>query len=55
VTPTLELEKDEIPENAGQLAELLAEAKRRDEELEQLASKAQPAGEADPYRKTLED
>ena len=55
ITPTLELEKDEIPENAGQLAELLAEAKRRDEEVVQLASKAQPAGDADPYRKPQED
>jgi len=55
ITPTLELEKDEIPENAGQLAELLAEAKRRDQELERLASQAKPAGDADPYRKPQED
>ncbi|MEL0261521.1 MAG: 30S ribosome-binding factor RbfA [Aquiluna sp.] len=50
ITPTLELEVDEIPANAGALAELLAEAKRRDEEVEKLAKGAQPAGERDPYR-----
>ena len=50
ITPTLELEIDEIPANAGALAELLAEAKRRDEEVEKLAKGAQPAGEKDPYR-----
>jgi ribosome-binding factor A len=50
ITPTLELVVDEIPANAGALAELLAEAKRRDEEVEKLAKGAQPAGERDPYR-----
>ncbi len=50
ITPTLELVVDEIPANAGALAELLAEAKRRDEEVEKLAKGAQPAGEKDPYR-----
>ena len=50
ITPTLELEIDEIPANAGALAELLAEAKRRDEDVEKLAKGAQPAGEKDPYR-----
>jgi ribosome-binding factor A len=33
------------------MAELLAEAKRRDEEVERLAKQAKPAGEADPYVK----
>jgi ribosome-binding factor A len=32
------------------LAELLAEAKRRDAEVEALAKNAEPAGEADPYK-----
>ena len=49
LTPTLELILDEVPENAGALNDLLAEAKRRDEELEKLAKTAKPAGEADPY------
>ncbi len=51
ITPTIELIKDEIPASAGALAELLAEAKRRDEELEQIAKNAKPAGDADPYQK----
>jgi ribosome-binding factor A len=57
VTPTVELFLDEIPANAGALAELLAEAKRRDEEVERLAKNAEPAGDADPYikPKTQED
>ncbi len=51
ITPTIELIKDEIPASAGALAELLAEAKRRDEELERIAKNAKPAGDADPYQK----
>lgn len=51
ITPTIELIKDEIPATAGALAELLAEAKRRDQELEQIAKNAKPAGDADPYQK----
>lgn len=51
LTPTIELVHDEVPEVAGALADLLAEAKRRDAETEKLAKKAKPAGEADPYIK----
>ena len=51
ITPTIELIRDEIPATAGQLAELLAEAKRRDAEVEQLAKQAKPAGDPDPYQK----
>jgi ribosome-binding factor A len=51
ITPTIELIKDEIPATAGALAELLAEAKRRDAELEQIAKTAKPAGDPDPYLK----
>jgi ribosome-binding factor A len=50
LTPTLELISDEVPQAAGALDALLAEAKRRDAEVEKLAKQAQPAGEADPYR-----
>ena len=50
ITPTLELEEDSVPETAGALAELLAEAKRRDAEVEQLAKNAKPAGDEDPYK-----
>jgi ribosome-binding factor A len=50
LTPTIELVHDEVPATAGALAELLAEAKRRDAEVEALAKNAEPAGEADPYK-----
>lgn len=51
LTPTIELVLDEIPASAGAMAELLAEAKRRDDEVERLAKQAKPAGDADPYIK----
>jgi ribosome-binding factor A len=51
ITPTIELIRDEIPATAGALAELLAEAKRRDAEVEELKKQAKPAGDADPYVK----
>jgi ribosome-binding factor A len=50
VTPTIELIRDEVPQSAGDLAAVLAEAKRRDAELEQLAKNAKPAGDPQPYR-----
>jgi ribosome-binding factor A len=50
VTPTIELIRDEVPQSAGELAAVLAEAKRRDAELEQLAKNAKPAGDPQPYR-----
>lgn len=54
LTPTLEFIHDELPESAQQLNDLLAEAKRRDEEAKSLAANAQYAGEADPYTKPRE-
>ncbi|MEY3972636.1 MAG: ribosome-binding factor RbfA [Actinomycetota bacterium] len=51
ITPTIELIRDEIPATAGALAELLAEAKRRDAEVEELKKQAKPAGDPDPYVK----
>lgn len=50
LTPTIELISDQVPQAAGALDALLAEAKRRDHEVELLAKQAKPAGEADPYR-----
>ena len=50
LTPTIELVSDQVPEVAGALDALLAEAKRRDQEVERLAKQAKPAGDADPYR-----
>jgi ribosome-binding factor A len=50
ITPTIELVRDELPETAGQLSNLLAEAKRRDAELQEIQREAKPAGEPNPYR-----
>lgn len=51
LTPTLEFIHDELPESANHLSELLAEAKRRDDESAALAANATFAGDADPYTK----
>ena len=51
LTPTLEFIHDELPSSAEHLNELLAEAKRRDDEARDLAASATYAGEADPYSK----
>lgn len=50
LTPTIEFIADEIPETAAHMNELLAEAKARDAEVARLAAKAEPAGEANPYK-----
>jgi ribosome-binding factor A len=50
LTPTIELEMDEIQETAAHLNDLLAEAKARDAELHEIAEKAAFAGEANPYK-----
>jgi len=57
LTPVLEFIHDELPDSAQHLSELLAEAKRRDDEAHALAAKAQYAGDEDPYVKPrdLED
>lgn len=55
LTPTLEFIHDELPETAQQLNDLLAEAKRRDDEARALAANAKYAGEADPYAKPRAD
>mgnify|MGYP001150267427 FL=1 len=55
LTPSLEFIHDELPETAQHLNELLDEARRRDEEAQALAAKAQYAGDADPYVKPRED
>jgi ribosome-binding factor A len=51
ITPSIEFINDEVPVAAGAMADLLAEAKRRDAELEKIAKNAEPAGDADPYIK----
>ncbi len=54
LTPSLEFIADAIPENAGQIADLLREARERDEAVASLAASASYAGEADPYVKPRE-
>ena len=51
LTPTLEFIADAIPENAAAIATALAEAARRDAEVEALAATAEYAGDPDPYVK----
>ena len=54
LTPSLEFIPDAIPENAALIDGLLAEAGKRDAEVEALKQHAQYAGEADPYVKPRE-
>jgi ribosome-binding factor A len=51
LTPSLEFIPDALPENAALIANLLAEARDRDAEVEALKDGAQYAGDADPYVK----
>ncbi|MHC2999252.1 30S ribosome-binding factor RbfA [Microbacterium sp. HJ5] len=54
LTPSLEFIPDAIPENADHIADLLREARERDEAVAGLASSATYAGDADPYVKPRE-
>ena len=54
LTPSLEFIPDALPESAGHIADLLREARERDEAVAGLASGAAYAGEADPYVKPRE-
>ena len=49
-TPSLTFVADVVPETAGQIEELLKQARARDAEVQELAHGAAPAGDADPYR-----
>ncbi|MFS0701211.1 30S ribosome-binding factor RbfA [Cellulomonas sp. 179-A 4D5 NHS] len=55
LTPTLDFHLDAVPETAAHLEAALLEAARRDAEVAALAASARYAGEADPYRKPVED
>jgi ribosome-binding factor A len=54
LTPSLEFIPDAIPENAAQVADLLARAREQDSLTQALAQGAQYAGDADPYVKPRE-
>ncbi|HUO38301.1 MAG TPA: 30S ribosome-binding factor RbfA [Mycobacterium sp.] len=49
-TPTLTFVRDTVPEAAHRMAELLARARRADEDLARVRQGATPAGDAQPYR-----
>jgi ribosome-binding factor A len=51
LTPSLEFIADGVPENAKHIEELLAEATKRDLEVESSRKSAQYAGDEDPYVK----
>ncbi|MFP7760753.1 30S ribosome-binding factor RbfA [Marisediminicola sp. LYQ134] len=51
LTPSLEFIADAVPENAKHIEELLAEATKRDLEVERLKAQASYAGDEDPYIK----
>jgi ribosome-binding factor A len=51
LTPTLEFVADAVPAAAAELDELIARAQAHDAQVAALARDAQPAGEADPYRR----
>jgi ribosome-binding factor A len=50
-TPTLTLVADRVPENADHIEALVREAREADARVAAAAANAQPAGEADPYRR----
>ena len=49
-TPSLTFVADVVPETAGRIDALLAQARLADAEVQALAEQARPAGDADPYR-----
>ena len=49
-TPSLTFVADSVPETAGRIDALLAQARQADAEVHALAEGATPAGDADPYR-----
>lgn len=58
LTPSLEFIPDALPESAGHIAELLREARERDDAVANLAAGATYSGDEDPYvkpRDTTED
>lgn len=49
-TPTLKFELDTVPETSARMEDLLARARQRDLELQELRKNAVPAGDANPYK-----
>ncbi len=55
LTPSLDFFPDALPESASHMAELLRQAKERDEEVARAAAGAAYAGDADPYKHPEDD
>ncbi|MFY9263482.1 MAG: 30S ribosome-binding factor RbfA [Actinomycetaceae bacterium] len=55
LTPTLAFHLDALPESAKSIEDLLVAARFRDEQIRKAAQGAQPAGDADPYKKSDDD
>jgi len=53
--PSVAFFLDAVPENAGQIEELLAKAREADAEVAKSAAGAKPAGDADPYKRKDDD
>ncbi len=49
-TPSLQFVADAVPENAGKIEDLLAQARAEDARVHAIAESAKPAGDADPYK-----
>ncbi len=49
-TPSLQFIADVVPETAGKIEELLAQARAEDARVQSIAERALPAGDPDPYR-----
>jgi ribosome-binding factor A len=49
-TPSLQFIADVVPETAGKIEDLLAQARAEDARVSSIAESARPAGDADPYR-----
>src|SRR4051794_12613159 len=54
-TPSLAFVADALPDNARTIDDLLAKARAADEEVRKAATDAQYAGDADPYRKPVDE
>src|SRR6476620_11165251 len=54
-TPTLEFILDALPESAAHIDDLLAKARQSDAAVAAAAASAVYAGEADPYRRPVDD
>lgn len=55
LTPSIDFFVDALPETAAHFAEILEVAKQRDAEVAALAMGAKFAGDADPYKKPVDE